>query len=165
MGIPEVHKAITPRELRQVLRNQGVRCAAVHDLRAAGLSGSSLRWLLCKGYAEHAVETTRPHAARRSFRPAGNLMLCPRSCFVLTPAGVILARGGSPAPRKRGTPQETLPPPAPRAAARPKVPHWDAERRELRWGRTLVKRLLPTALNQELILAAFEEEGWPAHVD
>ena len=26
-------------------------------LRGAGLSDSSLRWLLCKGYAEHAIET------------------------------------------------------------------------------------------------------------
>src|SRR5438094_8689049 len=56
----------------------------VHCLCGAGLSASTLRWLLCKGYAEHAVETTRPHSPRRTFRRAGSLMFCDRSCIVLT---------------------------------------------------------------------------------
>jgi hypothetical protein len=45
------------------------------------------------------------------------------------------------------------------------VPRWDAECRELRWGAALVKRFREPALNQELILAVFEEEGWPARID
>src|SRR5262245_11734631 len=47
----------------------------IHSLQRAGLTSSHLRWLLCKGYTVHAIETTRPPAARRTFRPAGNLML------------------------------------------------------------------------------------------
>ena len=91
-------------------------------------------------------------------------MLCERSCFVLTPAGVALARGEGAAARKRGTPAQAPPPAEPRAAP-PKVPRWDAECRELRWGAKLVKRFRVPAPNQELVLAAFEEEGWPPHLD
>src|SRR5437660_12837624 len=67
----------------------------LHSLRGAGLSDSSLRWLLCKSYVEHAVETTGPRAPRRTFRRAGSLMFCDRSCFVLTKSGAALA--GQPA--------------------------------------------------------------------
>ena len=45
------------------------------------------------------------------------------------------------------------------------LPFWDAERRELRLGAILVKRFRQPARNQEMILAAFQEEGWPAHLD
>jgi hypothetical protein len=136
----------------------------IHNLCSAGLTSNNLRWLLCMGYADHAIETTRPKAARRTFQAAGNLMLCERSCFVLTPAGVALARGEGFTPRKRGTPAQASPPSEPRAA-QPKIPRWDAECRELRWGAKLVKRFRVPALNQELVLAAFEEEGWPPHLD
>jgi hypothetical protein len=133
----------------------------IDNLRSAGLTSNNLRWLLCKGYADHAIETTRPKATRRTFQAAGNLMLCERSCFVLTPAGVALMSGEGIAWRKRGTAHEApSEPPAPA-----KVPRWDAECRELRWGAMLVKRFRVPALNQELILAAFEEEGWPPHLD
>jgi hypothetical protein len=136
----------------------------IHNLRSAGLTHTDLRWLVCNGYVEQAIEDTRPQAAQRTFRPARNLMLCKRSCFVLTPAGAALARGEGLAPRKRGTPAQASPPSEPRAA-QPKIPRWDAARRELRWGAKLVKRFREPALNQELILAAFEEEGWPPRLD
>jgi hypothetical protein len=136
----------------------------IHNLRSAGLTSNNLRWLLCNGYAEQAIETTRPQAAQRTFRPARNLMLCETSCFVLKPAGASLARVEGFTPRKRGTPEQASPPSEPRAA-QPKIPRWDAARRELRWGAKLVKRFREPALNQELILAAFEEEGWPPHLD
>lgn len=136
----------------------------IHNLRSAGLTSSNLRWLLCKGYAEHAVETTRPQAAQRTFRPAGNLMLCQGSCFVLTPAGATLARVGCPVPQKCSTPKQA-PAPSSQPADWSEAPRWDGERHELRWGAKLVKRFREPARNQELILAAFEEEGWPPHID
>src|SRR5262245_33106732 len=48
-----------------------------NTLRDAGLTGSHLRWLLCKGCLRHARETTRPGARRRTFRlrPATNLKI------------------------------------------------------------------------------------------
>src|SRR5207245_4252755 len=75
----------------------------IHCLRGAGLSDSSLRWLLCKGYAEHAIETTGPRAPQRNFRRAGSLMFCDRSCFALTPAGAAFA-----APPRSGSPPRQL---------------------------------------------------------
>ena len=38
-------------------------------------------------------------------------------------------------------------------------------RHELRLGETLVKKFKWRAANQEAILCAFEEEGWPPHID
>jgi hypothetical protein len=45
------------------------------------------------------------------------------------------------------------------------MPDWDAVRRELWLGDVLVKRFRQPARNQEAILAAFQEEGWPARID
>jgi len=40
-------------------------------------------------------------------------------------------------------------------------PHWDAMRRELIVGGQVVKRFRRPAPNQEAVISAFEEEGWP----
>lgn len=45
------------------------------------------------------------------------------------------------------------------------LPVWDQSRRELRWVERVVKRFRLPAPNQELILTAFQEEGWPPHID
>ena len=42
---------------------------------------------------------------------------------------------------------------------------WDAQLRELRVGDVVLKRFRQPAVSQETILAAFEEEGWPLHID
>ena len=44
-------------------------------------------------------------------------------------------------------------------------PMWDNERHELRCAGKIVKKFKWRAANQETILAAFEEEAWPAHID
>jgi hypothetical protein len=44
-------------------------------------------------------------------------------------------------------------------------PEWDSSRRELRMGDHVVKRFRQHARNQETILAAFQEEGWPSRID
>lgn len=50
-------------------------------------------------------------------------------------------------------------------SAATETPCWDADRRELRVGRSLVKQFRQPAPNQEAILGAFQEEGWPARID
>jgi hypothetical protein len=47
----------------------------------------------------------------------------------------------------------------------PLKPRWDQDRRELWFGGCLCKRYRQPAKNQETILAAFEEDGWPARID
>jgi hypothetical protein len=44
-------------------------------------------------------------------------------------------------------------------------PRWDYQRQELRLGDAIVKQFKVPAANQERILAAFEEEGWPVRID
>jgi hypothetical protein len=44
-------------------------------------------------------------------------------------------------------------------------PRWNATARELHFGESLVKRFLVPAKNQDLILATFEEDGWPQCID
>lgn len=44
-------------------------------------------------------------------------------------------------------------------------PAWDKNLRELRFGKQVVKRFRVPAENQEIILAVFEEEGWPESID
>jgi hypothetical protein len=44
-------------------------------------------------------------------------------------------------------------------------PQWDAVYRELRVGKCVVKEYRVPSLNQESILLAFQEEGWPHRID
>jgi hypothetical protein len=45
------------------------------------------------------------------------------------------------------------------------IPKWNAETRELWWHGHLIKRFRVPALSQEMILAAFEEDGWLRRID
>ncbi len=47
----------------------------------------------------------------------------------------------------------------------PSRPHWDAARRRLTYEGLLVKQFRGRPGTQEIILAVFEEEGWPARID
>jgi hypothetical protein len=130
----------------------------IRSLLAAGLSHSNLRCFQCRGFTQHAFETTRPEDLRRSFRPASNLRFEETSCFVLTTVGVQYARlmtgrlGGGAAAVSRPPAQDV-------------VPVWDHARLELRVGGVVVKQFKAPAPNQEAVLAAFQEEGWPARID
>ncbi len=125
----------------------------IDPLRAAGLTNTHLRWLLCQGYAVHAEERSRAGEQRRRFRPVANLKFSRRTCVVLTEAGFAYAQACA-------APQTEAPP-----AVRPHPrPLWDAARRELWLGPQLVKRFKQPAANQELVLAAFQEEGWPPRI-
>jgi hypothetical protein len=48
---------------------------------------------------------------------------------------------------------------------RNRKPIWDESRRELRVGELVVKRFRQPAADQEIVLAAFEEEHWPPRID
>jgi hypothetical protein len=47
----------------------------------------------------------------------------------------------------------------------PELPHWDRQARVLRLGDQVVKRFRQSPSNQEAVLSAFEEEGWPPRID
>ena len=139
----------------------------LHVLRTANLSNSDLRWLAYRAYLQHALEMTADKDDTRIFRCVPPTVFTNRSCFVLTAAGAaaadIIAGGGRHAtgddilePVERGAPASED------SAGQPK---WDRERRQVRWGSCVVKEFKIPAPNQESILVAFEEEGWPARID
>jgi hypothetical protein len=151
------------------------------DLLAGGAALPDLRWLLLRGFAEHAKETTTPGDPARSFRPLAPTSFPPDTCLTLTPAGAqhlrpVLSSEAAPIPPRSGTspsPQPLTPSPSllpnplpllpsPQAAQRPL---WDPLHRELRYAGQVIKRYRVPAPNQGLILSAFQEEGWPEFLD
>jgi hypothetical protein len=141
------------------------------DLCQDGLSLNDVRWLLYRQLIAHATETTSAGDEHRSFRPAGAIRFDRRSCFVLSEPGVEFARQGW-----GSTPQQSSVSAGFAAdiavesgngyhRSKAVIPTWDRDRQELRLGDEIIKCFKTPAPNQELILAAFEEEGWPVHID
>ncbi len=135
----------------------------MQSLRGLGASVNLLRWLWHKGFLARADEVTRPSDRTRKFRPCHNLVRPQRPCFILTPAGEQFAAG------VLGQPVACwLPVAAASEAARPAAaatPQWDARGRTLRVGALVVKGYRLPSPNQEAVLAAFQEEGWPRRID
>jgi hypothetical protein len=136
-------------------------------LSGVGLTATDLRWLLCKGFVTHATELTKPQDPKRSFRLGRRSTFSNRTCIILTPAGAALARGMG--LDETGPDRPTTAPAAPIAHApapsRSGPPHYDVRLRELRFGNDLVKQFRQPAPNQEIVLAAFQEEEWSSRID
>lgn len=130
----------------------------IGSFHRAGLSNNDLRWLVLNGVLEHAVELTDSGQPSRVFRRDAKHLDPERSCFVLTEQGLQIAAQTSYLERIAQQLEQTSRP-------SPVLPKWDGIRRELRFSGSLVKRYRVPAENQALILEAFEEEGWPPHLD
>jgi hypothetical protein len=158
----------------------------IQSLRADGLSNNDLRWLVCKGYVRHAVEVTALGKRHRVFRSMGRLNFCKRTCFILTEEGAEFAlrvtgratsesghwhsaslNGHAGGTNGHAVPVRTeLPAVVIQSPALPGLrPLWDRDRQELRVGTEIVKQFKVPAPNQETVLAAFQEEGWPHRID
>lgn len=142
----------------------------LRELKSLGLTNSDLRWLVLKGYVEVARETTEPGDEQRTFRKSRGLTFVRRHGFVITSAGVAAvtavvatsAPESSPITLGRVETVARLPPPRPQ----PRVaPRWDSDLQELRVNGLLVKQYKVPAPNQEMLLAAFQEENWPVRID
>jgi hypothetical protein len=139
----------------------------VEQLRATGLTDCDLRWLACKGFVKHALETSRPPGMQRTFDEEPILRLSECSSFILTQRGMLLTKRLletiiAPA---ADLDNQSLPTAPELKACGDRIPSWDRERRELRMGRILVKRFCVPAENHVKVLSAFQEEAWPAHID
>jgi hypothetical protein len=139
----------------------------IQQFRELGLSYNDLRWLVRKQFVKHAREVTIPGDDGRAFRATGDLTFTECTCFVLTPDGFVTARECCEARSDNGPPRPFMirVPDRSDARAEPRVPTWDAEKRVLCFDGQIVKRFKWHAMNQETILAAFEEEGWPVRID
>jgi hypothetical protein len=121
----------------------------VAAIAASGLGVSDVRWLIGNGHVRHAVETTRPDGPERTFQSAANLALFERSCLVLHPSAVALARKATARPAGVNDP-----------AAVTERPYWDAGAHTLYWRGRVVKRYLREAPYQELMLQTFQDRHW-----
>jgi hypothetical protein len=116
-------------------------------LIVAGSSPAAMQWLVESGYAAHLLPGGR--GAGKGKRP-----VTAGSRFLLTDAGLTLARTVASPPPATGPALET--------SAKPR---WDAKAQQLTFAGRLVKTYRQPAANQGLILAAFEEESWPSCID
>ena len=143
-----------------------------------GLTANDFRWLVRSGQVYHQREVTLEGEDGRAFHPSGDLSFPVRTCFVLTDHGRNLAaqlsqQEQAPAngSRRNGLKSLALEQCSHDSGQRafrqsePVKPHWDADLRELKVRATLVKRYKWQAVNQEIVLGAFEEEGWPRRID
>jgi len=158
-------------EVHELARASGHKAsdfaAEITNLTELGITPSVLRWLVCRGYAKCLREVPQSADKERRFEPVDNLALSSQSCFVLSRKGMLFARailelsGTDPA---GGAPEEgNFSGSEQRRSGL--APRWDAKRRELRLARRLLKRFRVPAPNQEAVLAAFQEEGWPNCID
>lgn len=146
------------------------------DLVGLGLSRADLRRLICRGLLEHAEELAGGAESDRVFQSTGRLQLSQRSCFILTAAGrdaaihltceglshardAEVGGGTEPLPHRNSTASEAC---AERGPAT--KPDWNQDRRELTFRGLIVKSYLVPSPNQEHILNAFQEEGWPEFI-
>lgn len=120
----------------------------IGELEATGIDHAGLRWLVTRGVVAHGLEVFDPAAPARQFVRLSSLSFPGPTCFTLTPAG-----------------HETADELCDGDDAGPGTPRWDSDRRELSWGGCVLKWFRCQAENQELILAAFEEDGWPGRID
>jgi hypothetical protein len=142
------------------------------SLRHLKLSKSELRWLVGKGLIDYAIEVTMPGDADRSFRRPIRPLFCKKTCFVLTSAGAEVARSlaaksdlGIMAGDRATVFKTKLASVSTGVSPEPIVPKWDRDRQELRVSSIVVKRFKVPAANQEVVLATFEEDRWPARID
>lgn len=139
----------------------------IQQLRSLGLSRNDLRWLVRRELVEHAREVTVQDDNGRTFRPTGDLTFAKTTCFVLTSRGIVEARSvcREDAGNESSLKPSMIVPENPQAVPQPHLPNWDAEIRQLCINGKTVKRYKWHAINQETILAAFQEEEWPLRID
>ncbi|MEL6110906.1 MAG: hypothetical protein AAFU85_33280 [Planctomycetota bacterium] len=141
---------------------------SICHLRSLGVTEIDLRWLVKKGLVEHAYEVTVLGEDGREFRATGDLTFGDRTCFILTDLGWASAQSLSPlavshvhhSAEFSGPSNETLE----TFDCVGIVPCWDAYTRKLVLGESVVKQFRWPAVNQEAVLNAFQEEGWPRKI-
>ena len=111
---------------------------------------------MINGYVEHAREITRPGDCARRYAASRNLAIGRESCFVVTAAGLAILAASEIVVSSRG---------GDAGAAASLLPRWDAAERLLILGGRVVKQYLVPSPNQQAVLAAFQEEGWPRSID
>ena len=133
----------------------------IERLFSLGITTSDLRWLAKKGYIEHAREVTQPDDSARRFKKCQNLAFSKKSCFLLAEAAGFSLESSFRS-QAASAHEKTD---APVVDELCHTPQWDCEDRILYVGEMVVKEYRVLSPNQEAVLSAFQEEGWPHYID
>jgi hypothetical protein len=141
----------------------------------AGLSEIDLRWLISRGYVKFSPNSD-PARCQEQFPHNNRPWEGKNARFILTMPGAALARcvlsrtlvPFQCTPLENGKTGQNVDPfldTGQASVTAAQKPTWDCELKELRIGQRVIKEFRWAAINQETILMAFEEEGWPARID
>jgi len=132
--------------------------------RARGIEDSILLWMFYQAHVEHLQADQSAANCPSEPQPAQGLRFGDTSAFCLTEEGESFAERFLDAvlvPAQESTFR----------AARdmvflgPLLPHYDKDERVLHWGRHVLKCFRQPSVNQELVLRAAQEQGWPVWFD
>ncbi len=145
---------------RDAQRDDWQFAVEISRLMELGLTGSDLRWLVEKGYAVHAREITEAGDPDRKFALGINTAFTSETRFLLTDTGLARAAGCGAVPTllRICDPDDSK-------VTDKCIPRWHDSDGTLFLGTQIVKRFTRPSPNQEIILATFEEEGWPERID
>lgn len=132
------------------------------ELFRMDLRREELKWLILKNVVKVSESVLDPD--RHESHPPEHPEYASDSSFVITDLGVELVEQCLHEMKLRQSENDFSSRQSPSARQELK-PSWDFERHELRCAGQIVKKFKWRAANQETILATFEEEGWPAHID
>lgn len=134
-----------------------------NDLSEMGLRSEELKWLQIKDIvqeAECSIGSLEIENHRSDYTVASDM----NAMFVISDLGLELFEEQLSADARRRASESDIDHGS-QFAQRHVKPSWDNERHELCLAGKIVKKFKWRAANQEMILLAFEEEGWPAHID
>ena len=123
----------------------------IEQLYSCGATPQELQALTREGLIMHAEETTPGKKHVRTYRHADSLGFSPNSCFVLSNEGLQAMKGNG-MTSNDGKEQSEF------------APVWNDKHCELRFARQLIKRFKWRAPNQETLLLAFQQQGWPSRI-
>ena len=123
----------------------------VDELYRKGFSVNEIRQGLLNKHCEMRVEITGCESDQRVFEPVNSLFVPRNACLVVTQAGINYLDACA----------EELD----SANGCSTVPVWKPDQRSLFFDGVLIKRYRCPARNQEIVLSAFQEDGWVARID
>lgn len=142
---------------------------SLKEIGEAGCDFSDLRWLIRKGFVEQKRELTCDKDSKRRFEPAGELIFGQSSCFVITKKGIQFAKdlisNSSCIPSESKISESDGIVDTIAIECCTESPIWEPETHKLLLGGAIVKQFKCPAFNQETVLNAFQEEGWPDRID
>lgn len=130
-----------------------------------GLNQNDLRWMMGRGWLEHAAERKRLKNQSRTFHLHGRHEFSISSCFVLTNTGLEVASRAREIVRDSSLGVAYCGFDANVRGQAGIKPRWDCACKRLYFGSILVKAFRVPSPNQTTILSAFEEENWPERID